>query len=692
MKRYWKIFLISLTIGLTGVFNQVSALTAPSSLELGSAVTNKTEYIGQTFFTQKKLKDGTFAYCLEKEKKVPSNITVNNIGALDEYPGLVYIIENGYPNKSFTGDANKDYYITQGAVWWYMDLAEGIADDEAGHVTVGFKSTGQDSYGMRKYVKALAYDAYTNSKLGQYNASFSLSVSGTTLNLSSDNKYFISNLISLGGKHHIGSYTVDSSSLPTGTVLLDSDDKVISGFVVSDDFKIKIPISSLSLGNNNIKVSVKASVGSPRAYGFSPTDELYQNITPTIIYHVSNTLSDNITLNTSVTTKVNIYKKDKTSGNAISGAELVIKNSAGNIVKTITSTNSVISIENLNPGTYYLEETKQPSGYYLSAEKVSFTVEFNKTTNVNFYNTKTKTSISKQDITNKEELKGAHLIVRDKNNKVVDEWDSDGSVHYIYGLVAGNTYTLEETISPNGYYLGAEKVSFTVNKNGVETKVIMYNTPTKVIINKLDSHTKEFLKGAKLVVKDSNDNVIDEWESADTSHEIYDLKIGETYYLEEINAPSGYYISLEKISFTVGEKEDENQVTMYNTPTKVTINKLDIRSKEFLKGAKLVVKDSSGNVVDEWESDNASHEISNLKIGETYYLEEIEAPNGYSKAETVEFEVDDKEVTIVNMYDSELVKVPDTGINMSLILILFGSLLVVSGISLILYYKKKNNA
>ena len=39
--------------------------------------------------------------------------------------GVAYILENGYPNKHFTGDSNKDYYITQLAVWWYLDDTTG---------------------------------------------------------------------------------------------------------------------------------------------------------------------------------------------------------------------------------------------------------------------------------------------------------------------------------------------------------------------------------------------------------------------------------------------------------------------------------------------------------------------------------------------------------------------------------------
>jgi hypothetical protein len=40
--------------------------------------------------------------------------------------GLTYILQNGFPNVSFTGDNNKDYYITQAAVHYYLGEVQWI--------------------------------------------------------------------------------------------------------------------------------------------------------------------------------------------------------------------------------------------------------------------------------------------------------------------------------------------------------------------------------------------------------------------------------------------------------------------------------------------------------------------------------------------------------------------------------------
>ena len=91
----------------------------------------------------------------------------------------------------------------------------------------------------------------------------------------------------------------------------------------------------------------------------------------------------------------------------------------------------------------------------------------------------TVVSISKQDITTKEELPGATLIIKDSKGKEIDKWVSGDEPHIIKGLKEGK-YTLEEITSPDGYVLSSEIITFKVKNNGVVTEVVMFNTPESV--------------------------------------------------------------------------------------------------------------------------------------------------------------------------------------------------------------------
>ena len=177
-----------------------------------------------------------------------------------------------------------------------------------------------------------------------------------------------------------------------------------------------------------------------------------------------------------------------------------------------------------------------------------------------------KAVISKQDVTTGEELPGAHLVVKDSKGEVVEEWVSSDKP-YELSLVPG-TYTLTETIAPEGYVLSEETITFTVKEDGSTTQVVMKNSPeekivTRVEISKQDATTSEEVEGAHLVVKDSTGKVVDEWVSTKTVHIITGLKPG-TYTLTETIAPEGYVLSSETITFVVKEDGTTTKVVMKN--------------------------------------------------------------------------------------------------------------------------------
>ena len=66
-------------------------------------------------------------YCLEKEKDWYEDTVITKTGTLDA--GYAYIVQNGYPAKSLTGDGNSDSFLTQVAVWLYQDRVAGVSDD-----------------------------------------------------------------------------------------------------------------------------------------------------------------------------------------------------------------------------------------------------------------------------------------------------------------------------------------------------------------------------------------------------------------------------------------------------------------------------------------------------------------------------------------------------------------------------------
>jgi uncharacterized surface anchored protein len=111
-----------------------------------------------------------------------------------------------------------------------------------------------------------------------------------------------------------------------------------------------------------------------------------------------------------------------------------------------------------------------------------------------------------------------------------------------------------------------------------------------------------------------------------------------TYTLTEDRAPLGY-ATADTITFTVGEDGVEGgKVEMIDEPTKVTISKQAVGGGAELEGATLLVRNASGEVIEEWVSGGAAHEFTMLPVGE-YTLTEISAPKGYKVAETIRFRI-----------------------------------------------------
>ena len=271
----------------------------------------------------------------------------------------------------------------------------------------------------------------------------------------------------------------------------------------------------------------------------------------------------------------------------------------GQEVKTFNvDKNGNYTIAELPMGIYELQEIKTLDGLVLNDEKYEIKFEQKDlTTKVyedrkDIVNDTTIFEFSKKSITGDDELEGANLQVIDKDGKIIDEWTSGNKTHKIEGLKVGETYTLRETITPNGY-VKATDIEFTVDNTQDIQKIEMID---KIVeMTKVDIGGEE-LEGAKIQVFDKDNKLVDEWVSSKEPHRINGLVEKETYTLHEEVAIEGY-VKATDIEFTVTEDKETQKVEMIDKIVQVT--KTDLTTGEELEGAELVVTDENGNVIDE---------------------------------------------------------------------------------------------
>ena len=248
-----------------------------------------------------------------------------------------------------------------------------------------------------------------------------------------------------------------------------------------------------------------------------------------------------------------------------------------------TDENGKVTFDEVPIGTYRITEDGEtvPVGY-LVADPQEGKVFPSTTTELTFINDETEVEFSKVTIVDgvEQELEGATLQVVDENGAIIEEWVSEKEPHYIKGVLkAGGTYTLRETISPDGYVISTD-VEFTVNDDGSITSVKMVDDITKVTVSKKAITGDDELAGAKLKVVDENGETVEEWISTTEPHYINaKLKAGGTYKLIEEVAPDGYVVAND-ITFTVSEDGSVDTVVMKDDTTKVRISKRDITNDE----------------------------------------------------------------------------------------------------------------
>ena len=275
---------------------------------------------------------------------------------------------------------------------------------------------------------------------------------------------------------------------------------------------------------------------------------------------------------TNTITSVKISKVDITDQKELAGAHIQILDKDGNVVDEWDSTWESHEVTGLKTGEKYtLRETVAPDGYTITADTVFSLKEDgtldkdNTSTTISADGTllvedsRTSVKVSKVDISDGEELEGAHIQIIDQDGNVVDEWDSTKEAHVTEKLKTGKIYTLRETVAPDGYLLtsdttfvlkedgtvDAEKTT-AVSKDGVLLVQDKLATSASIAVTKKLTYIGEGLAARNQTFyvalysdKECTQRVSDVkalvFKNADASTVVFseNIKAGKTYYIAE---------------------------------------------------------------------------------------------------------------------------------------------------------------
>ncbi len=716
-----KMSLLLLIFSVFFAVNTVSAETAPSTVTIDKTKTSQADEYGEDWLAFIKDNDGNWeesiklpkqyvtvngesraAYCMEKQG-TPYQVgawgddayTLNKISEQTKYAYL-YLIENGTAAKLGVTE-DQAYYVTQVALWWYQDLANGVSDSEEGNLPATFKKASleatnyTDQYKLYSKIKNLANNALSAKK-----TSLTIALTGSnSMNYSSDRTKLTSTITIDTDEPVSNIYNVTISSksgFGDESGVLSRNGKTIT---------LNLPVSRLNslTGNITVTASVKRSTYKTYLYKTSATKPLdrydYQNLLVPIKYDEAIGTGKTVSF---TRTHVKVEKVDE-DNKPVSGAKLKLTDSTGKTF-TWTTDGNAHDVYDLAPGTVTLEEIETPDGF-VTMIKQTKTLKAGETLEFKAINYKVNIRIVKQD-ENGKNLSGAKMRFSCTSG-YSKEFTTTNEYTYINGTDAkgnkispGDTCTLEELKAPDGYVLNKEKVTRKISSTSSAdaNTFTMKNALNEIEISKQDATTGEELPGAHLVLKDVvTGKVIEEWDSTDKVHIVKGLKDG-TYSLSETIAPKGYIKTTTAVVFDVKDGKVDKPVVMVNKPTTVTFPKKDKDTSEIIAGAELVLKNKNGEVIERWISTTEPYVVERLIIGEEYTVEEVTAPEGYDKAEPITFTVEGTDkVQVVTIYDSlTIVPVPDTGSFTSMMIYVVGGVILVSGIAGTYFYIRKRKS
>ncbi|MCR1821884.1 SpaA isopeptide-forming pilin-related protein [Terrisporobacter muris] len=580
----------------------------------------------------KKDSKGNVVYCMDAEKPSPNNDDLPFGGYLDD---VAYrILKNGYPNKSFTGNKEKDYVITQLAFWAYVDSKE--VNIENLIVLVKDKEDPK----LTKYVK----DLYNNSLKGQETQDVKVDFSNKNMIATFDGNNYVTPYFRVnvtGNSVSSAKFKMEMKTTVTGVKYQLKDGTYVKEIPMNTDFRVVIPKTAKE-GNVSIRAMGQVT-GTKVCWYKSPNDKI-QNVAKVEKKTVSQNTKDYANITWSPKGNVEIVKKSE-DGKLLQGAEFKLTKDGKDVTEAKkTNSKGKVVFNDLEIDTYEVVETKAPQGHVLNTKKQNVTVAAGKTTTVEVTNNiiKGKVKVLKVDKETNKPLQGAEFELREKaTGKVVEKLVTSEDGTAISKLHPFGEYILQETKAPNKYVLDSKEYFVTISENMKTINVTAKNKikKGKIEVNKSDSEIKGLnLKGVEFEITNEDGSVVDTLVTDENGHAESKLLNYGKYFLKETKTLPTHILNPKVYEVNITE---DGKVYTYDIKNdvikgKIQIVKVDQENEEIpVEGAKFnviaddVVGVKKGTVCDTITSDKDGFAYTkDLRAGR-YKIIETFAPEGY---------------------------------------------------------------
>ena len=387
--------------------------------------------------------------------------------------------------------------------------------------------------------------------------------------------------------------------------------------------------------------------------------------------------------------KLIIQKRDSATGQPLPGAEFRVTTAAGcevgldGVIGSSTLTQNgifttdgqgEITITNLAPGAYVINEIKAPTGYVMDRASTNVVIGKNgDTQTVIVKNSKAGTLvIDKRDSLTGKPLQGVTFKVTTSTGAFVPAengqissnglyfTDKDGKIT-IHGVVG--TLVVTETATIPGYTIDEASRTQTVVVNPNDTQTLHFtNTPsTTLVIEKYIEGTTTPLKGVTFLVTDSSGAVVGRSNGEFITDEngrvvIHDLEPGTTVTAREVKTVDGFVLDSSPKSILIKAGEVQT-LRFYNVRAGgLTVIKKDEKTGERIPGVQFEIRKMDGEIVGAYttdengviylpEAENGWYTVTELKAAEGYRLDDTPHRIEVRDGQTATLEITNKAIS-----------------------------------------------
>lgn len=336
-----------------------------------------------------------------------------------------------------------------------------------------------------------------------------------------------------------------------------------------------------------------------------------------------------------------IKKMDSVTKEPLSDVTFKVTTSDGAVVGTSngeyrTDSNGYISIPDLEPGTYIVQEVQAKSGYLLDDTPKTITVKDHQTYTLEVFNQpKGGLVINKLDSVTHEPLEGVEFTITEADGTVVDDnsgmtssmglyrTDENGQI-ILDGLMG--TFIITETKTIEGYTIHEETRTQTVVINPNDTQTItVYNDPIGgVELVKVNSADKtQRIPNVTFEIRKMDGALVDTVTTDRNGRVFLPLEDG-AYYAVEIESAEGFKLDDTPAYFTVENGKTTTLQVENEAVSGILIHKTSSTTGEDIYGVTFLLYDDTNTPIEQQTTDDRGYAwFENLPAGR-YYLRELE--------------------------------------------------------------------